>query len=188
VKPITLAAFLPLWPVLVVAQVAEQNVSPEPRVATVLAGVGNPMGVLGFQVDYYFHHERFSLFAGTGYAPCDTDEASGIAFAAGARAFTGGRTHRALLEVSVSMLGYETLSQGGVVLLARKRYGPGIQAGYQYTGRGGLTFMGTVGLGYALGLDSRNPNSPMTGMLALGLGYTWRSRPDPPLESRPASN
>lgn len=187
-KPIALATFLPLWPVLVVAQAAEQNASPEPRVATVLAGVGNSMGSLGFQVDYYFHHERFSLFAGTGYAPCDTEDASGIAFAAGARAFTGGRKHRALLEVSVSMLGFETLTEGGVVLLARKRYGPGLQVGYQYTRRGGLTFMGTVGLGYALGLDSRNPSSPMTFMAALGLGYSWRSRAKPPLESRPASN
>jgi hypothetical protein len=146
------------------------------------------MGGFGFQMDYYFHHERFSLFAGTGYAPCDTDDASGIAFAAGARAFTGGRTHRALLEVSVSMLGFETFSQGGVVFLARKRYGPGLQVGYQYTRRGGLTFMGTVGLGYVLGLDSRNSSSPMTFMSALGLGYTWRSSAKPASGSRPASN
>jgi hypothetical protein len=123
-------------------------------------------------VDYYVRGDRFSLFGGMGFIW--SDNAPGVAFATGARGFTGGKKHRAFLELSVSMLGIETCTKDEEVVQARKRYGPGVQVGYQYTATRGFTFMASGGVGYALGLDPNNEDSPWTPMLVLAAGYTWR--------------
>jgi hypothetical protein len=172
-KPITLATLLLLWPMQDFSR-AEQEESPGPRIVTVLAGSGNSMVFFGLQFDYYFRQERFSLFGGTGYTPVFDTDSSSMAFAVGVRAFLGGKKHRALFEGSVSTVGIEKWTQGDEVVLARTRYGPGAQVGYQYTARGGLTFMITGGVGYALGLDPQDPLSPWVPLAALGVGYTWR--------------
>ena len=175
-KLITLATtLLVLWPVYSMAQDTEPPPSsPGQRTVTILGGIGSSMGGLGFQAERYFRHERFSVFGGLGYTPSYDIYPSYWAVAAGARAYiTTGKKHRALLELSVSMLSWERWTDGEVGL-TRKQYGPGLQVGYQYMARGGFTFMGSIGLGYAFGRDPRISDSPITPMIALGAGYTWR--------------
>ena len=168
-KLIAIATLLVLWPVYSMAQDTEPPASPEPRVATILVGAGNHMG-LGLQVDYYFHNERFSFFVAGGYSGSDP---LSISFGAGARAFAGGKKHRALLQLSVSTLGWEGVIIDEDNVLWSRLYGPGLQIGYQYTGSGGFTFIVTGGLGYVLGAEDPRIDSTV-GMMGLGAGYTWR--------------
>jgi hypothetical protein len=143
-----------------------------PRAVTVTAGVGNAMGWFGAQGEHYIADQRVSLFVGLGYTPSlDQGDPSGITFAGGLRGYTGGERHRAFLEGSVSQLFIET----GLFGEGRRLYGPGVQGGYQFVSRGGFTFMGSVGLGYApavhQGLQS------WAALLGLAVGYTWRHAP-----------
>ena len=143
------------------------------RVTTLVGGVGNSMGWIGLQGERYFARERLSLFLGAGYTPeIDPGTATGPAFAAGIRGFTPGIKHRGFLAVSVSQLYVEQTFDG---TSARRFYGPGIEAGYQFTSRGGFTIMAALGLGYAPGVPD-HAASNVGGMGELGLGYTWRRR------------
>ena len=102
-KHTKLAILLLLFPVLCLAHFEESPAPLDAREVTLLAGVGNTMGWLGIQAERYFHQERFSVFGGLGYMPStDPGYPTGFTFAAGARAFTGGKRHRAFLEASVS--------------------------------------------------------------------------------------
>jgi hypothetical protein len=59
----------------------------------------------------------------------------------------------------------------------KRLYGPGLQAGYQYTARRGFTFMAPAGAGYAIGKEpvaGLKEVRSLDGLAGLGLGYTWR--------------
>ncbi|HET8623248.1 MAG TPA: hypothetical protein VFM14_06775 [Gemmatimonadales bacterium] len=58
--------------------------------------------------------------------------------------------------------------------LGRRRYGPGIQRGWQFTTRGGFTLMPSGGAGDTLADDIAHRIQPLMG---IGLGYTWRESP-----------
>jgi hypothetical protein len=63
---------------------------------------------------------------------------------------------------------------GYVYPCGRRLYGPGVQVGYEYLTRRGLTFVGSLGIGCALGLGGYT--SPLQPMVGLGLGYTWSTK------------
>jgi hypothetical protein len=140
---------------------------------TVLAGVGNAMGWFGAQAERYVARGRLSGFAGLGYTPSwDPGDPSGVTVAGGLRGFTRGRRHRGLLELSVCQVAVYTSSLGNDA----RRYGPGVQAGYQYVSRGGFSFLVSLGLGYSIETPAGfNAVQPLFG---LGFGYTWR-QPEP---------
>ena len=136
------------------------------RVATVTLGVGNAMGWLGGQGEYYMAHERVSAFLGLGFTPWIEGGASGLTFAAGLRGYTRGSRHRGFLEISVSQIALESAVIGASADASKQLYGPGLQAGYQYAALSGFTLMGSFGVGYVL--EGAHP------LVGLGLGYTWR--------------
>ncbi len=142
------------------------------RATSVVFGVGNAMGWLGGQGERYFKGDRVSIFFGLGYTLSVEDGyPSGVTLAAGARLFTPGRTHRAFLEGSVSQIATEVWTIDGEKYPGSRRYGPGVQVGYQYVSRGGFTALLSAGIGYAVGAS---PGLSRTGGSAnLGLGYTW---------------
>jgi hypothetical protein len=128
------------------------------------------MGWFGLQGERYFAGERLSVFLGAGYTPeLDPGTSTGPTFALGIRGFTDGLKHRGFLALSLSQLAVEQTFDG---TSARRFYGPGLEAGYQFTARGGFTIMAGLGLGYAPGVPEIE--SKVGGMLELGLGYTWR--------------
>ena len=143
--------------------------SAAPRSTTVTSGIGNSMGWLGLQAERYLQRERFSVFGGIGYLPkSDLGDTSGVAFAGGLRTFTSGPRHRGFLEFSVSQVAYRV----ACFEQCRSYYGPGVQAGYQFVSRRGLTALASLGVGYAPGIPDGETKA---GLLAgLGLGYTWR--------------
>ena len=139
------------------------------RVATITAGTGNALGWFGVQGERYWR-DRYSGFAGIGYTPAlEDDYPSGVAFAAGARGYTGGYRHRAFLELSVSQLVLVRSFSGEE---RRRIYGPGLQGGYQWATAGGFTLMVSAGIGYAPSVpEGEDEVGPMGG---LSFGYTWR--------------
>lgn len=143
--------------------------------ATVLGGFGNALGWFGGQLEGYVARGRLSGFAGLGYMPnLLNDAGDGLAGALGVRAFTAGTRHRGLLEVSLTALSTSVSSTfGGGVLDVDRSYGPGLAAGYQFVGEGGLTILLTGGAG--LDDQALDPEgSRVRPTLGIGLGYTWR--------------
>jgi hypothetical protein len=152
------------------AQEDEPGIEHSPRTATVTAGIGNSMGWFGTQGELYFGHTRLSAFGGLGYTPSlDPGDPTGITGAAGFRAYTNGIKHRGFLELSLSQVVVQTGPAGG-----SRHYGPGLQAGYQYTALGGFTLLVSGGVGVALGLDGNANVGEVQPLLGLGVGYTWR--------------
>ena len=171
------AAVLSLLLLLSAAMVRGQEPEPSasvplgPRRATLLFGIGNAMGWLGAQGEKYVAGERWSVFAGLGYVPAFEDnDPSGVAFALGARAFTKGARHRGFAEASVSLVGFVEYADPAIA--AKKRYGPGLQLGYQYVARGGFTAMVSTGLGFAI--ETEPGVSSASWLAGIGIGYTWR--------------
>jgi len=148
------------------------------RRLTALAGAGNALGWFGGQVERYLGGDRYSVFGGAGYTPSlESGDPSGPTFAAGGRAYTSGRTHRAFLEISISQVMTVTRARmissngGGSTLIDGDRlYGPGLQLGYQFVSGGGFTALISAGVGY--GVDSEVGDVGSMGGLAFG--YTWR--------------
>lgn len=174
---IVAACLLLALPVSVLAQQATPRTGLKPgqrneahrRIVTVMPGAGNSMGVVGVQVERYFSDDRFSAFGALGYSPAfDSGDPTGVAGAAGLRAYTPGRRHRGFLELSGSEVAIQTGAN------ARLRYGPGLQAGYQYTGLAGFTAMVSVGGGYVVGARDGVAGSRVVLLSGLGIGYTWR--------------
>ena len=149
----------------------QPNPAPAPSFGISL-GFGSVLGWLGGGVEKYFSSGRSSVAVGLGYVP-ETDEGNPtfLAYGAGARRYFGSGAHRAAVELSVSMVSFEWISQGGVVLESHKHYGPGLAVGYRYTAGGGLHFDTGLGAGWAVGAQSVHPIG------SLALGYTWRRRP-----------
>jgi len=152
--------------------------TPDPQAAgtnptiTVVAGLGNAMGIFGAHVEGYVRRGRVSVFGGLGYLPeFEPGDPSGVTGAAGARVFTSGRTHRAFLEVSVSPLLFEYFTVGTTRIPGSIVYGPGFQGGYQYVARSGLTGLASIGTGFPIGGETGDRVALMAGM---GLGFTWR--------------
>lgn len=131
------------------------------------------MGWYGGQGERYFKGDRVSIFFGLGYTlPIEAGKPTGLTVAAGARVFTSGKTHRGFLEFSASQVLTETYTLDGENYPGSRRYGPGVQVGYQYLSEGGITVLLSVGVGYAIGAS---PGVSATqGLVGLGLGYTWR--------------
>ena len=72
---------------------------------------------------------------------------------------------------------YAVSRKTGYKWLARYDAGgrPACTTGYEYLTRRGLTFVGSLGIGCALGLGGYT--SPLQPMVGLGLGYTWSTKP-----------
>jgi hypothetical protein len=164
-KQVAFALLLLLCPNSLIAQQLASSRS-GPRLATVTLGVGNAMGWLGGQSEYYMAHERLSAFLGLGFTPWIEGDASGLTFAAGLRGYTRGNRHRGFLEISVSEIALESAVMGASAVASKQLYGPGLQAGYQYSALSGFTLMGSFGVGYAL--EGAQP------LMGVGFGYTWR--------------
>lgn len=151
-----------------------------PRQVTILGGMGNSLGWLGAQAEWYFGGDRFSTFGALGYTPEleDGDPPEGITFAAGVRGYTAGAHHRGLLELSISQIAVQVTSiaigLSRIAVGGERLYGPGLQAGYQFSAAGGFTLLVSAGAGYAVGLDDDVDESHVQPMLNLGFGYTWR--------------
>jgi len=136
------------------------------RRASLVGGSGNDMGWLGATGELYVASARVSLFAGLGYTPAlNTGDASGLTAAGGARGYTRGQRHRGYVEASVSQVAIE---QAG----SRRFYGPGVQAGYQYTARSGFTALVSLGIGFIVASDFPGDRAHALG--GIGVGYTWR--------------
>jgi hypothetical protein len=75
------------------------------------------------------------------------------------------------MELSVSEIAVEGRWDGFGT--RSPRYGPGLQAGYQFTTRGGITAMISAGYGYALGASALNSSSRGQPLAGFGLGYTF---------------
>lgn len=134
-------------------------------VVALTAGLGNVLGGVGASGEYYLAGSRISLSAGLGFWPsdgfCDKGTFSG---AGAARAFIG-RRHRGFIEASYSLL--QVTCFLGTDEIVDRQYGPGLSAGYRYTGTDGFTFTAGVGVGDI-------PGEFGTEVLALlGLGYTF---------------
>jgi hypothetical protein len=132
---------------------AETNATGAPMFS-LAGGVGNSLGWLGVQGERHVREGRFSIFAGVGYGSTfdESPNASGTAaVAAGGRAFFGGRTHRFFVEGSVALIAREWWVDASGTEQQADRYGPGLQVGYQLLSRKGITFMTSVGVGYAVG-------------------------------------
>jgi hypothetical protein len=131
-------------------------------------GLQKTMGWFGGQAERYVARGRASVFAGVGYTPAiDDGDPSGATFAAGVRGYTGGSRHRGFLEASVSQIDVEMRVDGV------RRYGPGLQIGYQYVARRGFTMLVSGGVGYPRGGDEILGSSA-TALFGFGMGYTWR--------------
>src|SRR4051794_23193304 len=163
-KQVAFGLLLLLCPSLSAQQVASSGSGA--RIATITLGMGNATGWLGGQGEYYMAHERLSAFLGLGFTPWIEGDVSGLTFAAGLRGYTRGNRHRGFLEISVSEIALESAAMGTSAVASKQLYGPGLQAGYQYSALSGFTLMGSFGVGYAL--EGAQP------LVGLGFGYTWR--------------
>lgn len=150
------------------------------RAITLSGGFGNSLAWVGAQLEWHVFSERLSVIGAAGYTPkIDSGDPSGVTFAAGVRVFTNGARHRGFLELSITQVAIEGRKLVGpgieIDLPAEERfYGPGIQAGWQYTAHGGFTLATSAGAGYALGKDEDIQGSAVQPLFSLGLGYTWR--------------
>jgi len=141
---------------------------PSPSVGVSL-GFGSVLGWLGGSVEKYFSGGRVSAAVGAGYVP-ETDEGNPAfaAFGAGVRRYFGAGKHRVALEASVSLISFQWVRQGPLLLESNKYYGPGLAVGYRYTADSGLHFDASLGAGWAVGDDS------IGSVGSLAVGYTWR--------------
>ena len=167
-RSLIILAFALVLPARAEAQAPVET--PASRLITVTAGSGNSMGWYGLQGERYLRSDRFSVFGGIGYVPeFEPGDASGVAFAGGLRTFTGGTRHRGFLEFSVSQLTRHLACFED----CHTYYGPGVQAGYQFVARRGLTMLAALGVGYAPGIPD-GESKVVFGTGGLGMGYTWR--------------
>lgn len=150
---------------------AQSSQQPD-RAVTVTLGLGNSMGWLGGQGEYYLAAGRVSLFAGLGYTPDWDYNRSGLALAGGVRGYSAGSNHRVFVEASVSQV---AVQRGGPLSPGTESYyGPALLLGYQFVSAGGFTAVGSAGAGYILDGASLAGDSRLQAVLNLGLGYTWR--------------
>ena len=164
--PAVLASRLtvPVLLFLLAAPVQGQQSTRLPSVA-LIGGLGNVLGGLGAGLEYFVAGSHVSASAGFGYWPSDL--CAGTASGAGAvRAFFGGR-HRGFVEASYSLLAISC--DFSLPAQNDHHYGPGISAGYRYTGSDGFTFTAGVGVG-----DPSGNESGAETMILIGAGYTWR--------------
>ena len=168
-----------ILPTRAMSATPDDRATPPARVATLLGGVGNAMGWLGVQGERYVGTGRLALFAGLGYVVgVQERQATGVAVAAGVRAYTQGIRHRGFLELSISQVAAEIAPEGSATRGEARPYGPGLQVGYQYVSRGGFTVLLSGGLAYAI---NPTPNeSHVQSMVGIGFGYTWRRAPSAP--------
>jgi len=158
-----------LWPVSAFGQ-TEGDVD---RAVTLTLGIGNAMGWFGGQAEWYVANGRASAFVGLGYTvTSDPGHPTGVTGAGGARIYTRGQHHRLFTELSVSQIRTEWVTVDGQTFPGARRYGPGVQVGYQYISRNGLTGLASIGVGYAVGAIPRADSVGL--LLGLGAGYTWR--------------
>jgi hypothetical protein len=138
---------------------------PSGRVATVTSGVGNAMGWFGVQGSVRSRAVGSASSVGSA-TPRRSTRATrrGSPLAAGVRGYTPGVRHRGFVEVSVSQLEVQLACFDA----CERRYGPGVQLGYQYTARGGFTLMASGGVGRSLGNEGGT-----AAMLGFGVGWTW---------------
>jgi hypothetical protein len=85
----------------------------------------------------------------------DPGHPTGVTGAGGARIYTRGQHHRLFTELSVSQIRTEWVTVDGQTFPGARRYGPGVQVGYQYISRNGLTGLASIGVGYAVGAIPR---------------------------------
>lgn len=171
------ALFFPVA-LLLASPIAAQTDQPDPsrviRTTTLLFGGGNSLGWFGLQAERYFAGGRASFFGGLGYTFRIDQSWSGVSLAVGARVFTPGETHRLFLEASVSQLGVEVPPVGSPLVGDERVYGPGVQAGYQFVKKNGLTAMVSGGVGHTVGGPPHLQGT--VGLFGFGLGYTWIHR------------
>lgn len=147
--------------------------TPPARSATLLAGYGNATGWLGIQGERYLGTGRYSVFAGLGYAPSvEERQATGVAVAAGVRAYTLGVRHRAFVDLLVSQLAAEVTPEGSLERGKKRSYGPAVQVGYQYVAQGGFTVVVSTGVGYAV--NAIEGDRRVRSTVGVAMGYAWR--------------
>lgn len=153
-----------------------ENYQDFPKVSLV-GGIGNSLGWLGIQGERHFEKGRWSCFVGMGYTPEGEEHMgqqrpapTGVTLAAGGRLFSGGIKHRFFAEASVSQIEWGSNYSSTGEYSTKRRYGPGLQLGYQRIADRGFTLMGSAGVGYAVGSEEND----FVFIMGLGLGHTWR--------------
>lgn len=146
--------------------------------ATLLGGLGNALDWLGVQGEAYFATGRLSTFAGLGYTPdVEPGDPSGLTGAGGLRGYTGGRRHRAFVELGISQVAVEvdrSFQPNGTVRGDRTpALRPRSPAWISVHGAQGVTAMVSTGVGYFLAEPPQSA-SRWQPLLGLGFGYTWR--------------
>jgi hypothetical protein len=85
------------------------------------------------------------------------------------RAYTAGVNHRAFLEASYSQIALTAAPDKA------RRYGPGLQFGYQWVTHGGFTLLASGGAGmWRWEPTAGSGETEVDAILNLGVGYTWR--------------
>lgn len=134
-----------------------------------MGGGGNVLGWIGGAGEYYLAGGRVSALGGVGFVITDQkDGAFPLAFGTALRGYLGSLRHRALLEVSFTLLAIESAAIGFNTVDSRQHYGPGIAGGYRFTSDSGLHFEASAGAGWSV----RNGRAAPVSTLAVG--YTWR--------------
>lgn len=165
------AALLALAPAVAAQEPSDGGAEPgSPRPAYgVMGGGGNVLGWLGAAGEYYLVGGRVSALAGMGLHLTDQEDgALPFAFGTALRGYLGSQRHRALVEVSFTLLAIESTAMGFTTLESTQHYGPGISGGYRFTADSGLHVEASLGAGWS----GRNGRSAPVGTLAFG--HTWR--------------
>lgn len=143
------------------AMLAAQDQSPKAdRLLTVAVGVGNEVGFVGGQAEWYVHGDRLSVFGGAG-------RWRQLAVASGLRGYLGRGRARPFLELAgLPLRGVDGPTEG------RVSYGPSVRFGVQLVRASGLTVVGAAGFGQQLG--SRPLGSRTVPTAGIGVGFTLR--------------
>ncbi len=137
---------------------------------SVAIGLGHSYGIFGVQVSLpVVIAPRLSVgpVVGAGAFPALEEAEGHWAFAGGIVVYWG-RSHRLLLEVSISPIAARTLNLHGTVVATELGYGPGAMVGYEFIAASGFLMRSGVGAGVILGNDSQ-----VVPLLSGGIGWKW---------------
>ena len=146
---------------------------PATRQASVAVGLGNTVPGIGVSVEKYISGGQASIFGGAGYVPDSYDGrgAKGAAVAAGLRAYTRGRKHRAFAELSISPVAVEVAPEGSGLRGRTISYGSSLSVGYNMVTHGGFTLALSTGVGQAMTGAAGAHGTEFVSSIALG--HTW---------------
>lgn len=164
-----LAIALMLGPAGSMSAQATEASAPRDPAFSLSAGLGSVLGWLGVAGEYHLPGRAMSIAGGAGYIPeLAEGNPSMPAFGIGARRYLSEGRHRALIQLSVSMVSFDWTRHRGTLLDSNQYYGPGLAGGYRFTADGGFHFDLSWGAGWGIGAGR------VDSVGSLAVGYTWR--------------